>query len=376
MSLKHIVFAFLFCNSLTSIVAQTTVNGSFLHNGLLREYSFYVPALYDGTEAFPIVFNLHGYTSNAMEQSFYANFKPIADTAGFIVVHPEGSIQPGTTDTQFWNVGFFGSTVNDVDFLSQLIDTIAATYSIDLTRVYSTGMSNGGYMSLELACESGRFAAVASVTGSMTNAMANSCNPSSPIPVMTIHGTADPTVPYNGNSSSISADSVVRFWVNRNGCSLPADMTVVPDVVTTDGANAEHYVYNTCQNGVTIEHFKVINGAHTWPGAGIPIGTTCMDFNACKEIWRFFSQYNNPTAEISNNTLEQIVVSPNPFNDQIELTKLPENLRSISLYNSIGEIFFTAPLAKTISTEDLPAGMYILKIETAQGTYLRKLTKI
>jgi polyhydroxybutyrate depolymerase len=376
MTLKYQFIVLSFILFLGTLKAQTTVNGSFLHNGIVREFSYYVPAIYNGTEAFPVVFNLHGYTSNGTQQSFYANFKPIADTAGFIVVHPEGSFQPGSTTTQFWNVGFFASAVDDVDFLSKLIDTISANYLVDLTRVYSAGMSNGGYMSLELACESGRFAAVASVTGTMTNAMANSCNPSSPIPVMTIHGTQDPTVPYNGNSSSIAADSVVRFWTGQNGCSEPPTFASVPDIVSTDGATAEHYVYNTCQNGVTIEHFKVINGAHTWPGATIPIGTTCQDFNACKEIWRFFSQYSNPTADLTRQAMDGVVVSPNPFSDLLEIAHLPENVKSVSLFNYQGKSFFTAEKTTKISTNSLPSGMYILKIETSEGTYQKKVTKI
>ena len=194
-------FLFFLVNSIS--FSQTTVNDSFMHNGLTRTYSFYVPAIYDGSQAYPLVLNLHGYTSNGTEQSFYGNFKPIADTAGFIVVHPEGTIQTGTASTQFWNVGFFPSNVDDIGFLESLIDTISASYNIDATRIYSTGMSNGGFMSYKLACESNRFAAIASVTGSMTGQMQNNCSPIKPIPVMEIHGTADPTVPYNGQSGML-----------------------------------------------------------------------------------------------------------------------------------------------------------------------------
>ncbi len=368
---KLFLFVFL---SITSY-AQSTINGSFVFGGLTRTYSFYVPAMYDGTQAVPLILNLHGYTSNGTEQSFYANFKNIADTAGFIVVHPEGTIQPGTTTTQFWNVGFFGSNVDDVGFLTALIDTISAHYAIDPSRVYSTGMSNGGYMSLELACESSRFAAVASVTGSMTNVMANSCNPAAPIPVMTIHGTADGTVPYNGNSSSISADSVINFWVNRDGCVPSPSITSVPDIVTTDGATAEHYVYATCQNGVTIEHFKILNGAHTWPGAPVIIGTTCMDFSASKEIWRFFSQYSNPSASLYAMKKPMVKCYPNPFSEQIMIDAGEEQIESVILTNLRGEELPIQMEGNKISTNHLSDGMYLLTLRTSNGTQKLKIMK-
>jgi polyhydroxybutyrate depolymerase len=357
--------------------SQSTINGSFLFGGLLRSYSFYVPAIYDGTQAFPLVLNLHGYTSNGSEQSFYGNFKPIADTAGFIVVHPEGTIQPGTTSTQFWNVGFFGSNVDDVGFLTALIDTISAQYNIDPSRVYSTGMSNGGYMSLELACESGRFAAVASVTGSMTNVMTNSCNPAAPIPIMTIHGTADGTVPYNGNTSSISADSVIHFWVERNGCAPSPIVTPVPDIVSTDEATAEHYVYPTCQNGVTIEHFKILNGAHTWPGAGITIGTTCMDFSASKEIWRFFSQYSNPSANLGDIAASAFVnVYPNPFDRGFVIDSAePLTLSDISLKDIKGKDVHFQMDGNKVNTDCLSPGIYFLNIKTENQIVQIKIIK-
>ena len=149
--------------------SQQTITATITHDALQREYILYVPASYTGSNAVPLVFNFHGYTSNATEQMWYGDFRPIADTANFIIVHPNGMLD--ATGTTHFNVGWGGSTIDDVGFTSALLDSISADYNINADRVYSTGMSNGGFMSYQLACQlSDKIAAIASVTGSMSPA--------------------------------------------------------------------------------------------------------------------------------------------------------------------------------------------------------------
>jgi polyhydroxybutyrate depolymerase len=348
----------LFINILSPL-AQSTVNGSMVHNGITRTYSVYLPAAYTGANAVPVVFNLHGYTSNAQQQSLYGNFTAIADTANFIVVHPNGTIQPGTSNTQFWNVGFFASTVDDVDFLETLLDELIATYNINETRVYSTGMSNGGYMSYLLACQSSRFAAIASVTGSMTTTTLNGCSPTKPTPVMEIHGTADGTVPYNGTAGSSSIADVLNYWTTFNNCPATPTISQVPDLVLSDMASAEHWVYAAGTNGVTMEHFKVVSGGHTWPGAPFNIGVTCMDFSASKEIWRFFSQFENPlvsTAEL--NTAASMPIYPNPSNGTINFPGMKNQM--VWITDVQGRPFSGTIENSMLNLNHLPNGVYLL----------------
>lgn len=274
------------------LMAQNFINGSISHDGIIRKYLLYVPQIYDGSEARPLVLNFHGFGSNATQQALYGDFRPMADTANFLIVIPEGTLFNGV---QHWNVGGFttGSTVDDVGFASALIDSLAASYNIDLGRVYSTGMSNGGYMSYRLACElSDRIVAIASVTGSMTPAISANCNPEHPMPVMQIHGTADATVPYNGASFSLSMQDVLDYWVGFNECQIPADTTALPDVNPTDGSTAEWIVFEGGENGSTVEHIKIFEGGHTWPGSFIPLPATNRDFSASEVIWDFFSRYD------------------------------------------------------------------------------------
>ena len=268
--------------------AQVTITDSFLVDGRYRSYRLYVPAG-DTFSARPLIINMHGLGSNAFQQQFYSGLMPIADTAGFLLVMPQGN----KARRAYWSVGFEGMTVvDDVRFLSALIDTISARYPVDAGRVYATGMSNGGYMAYMLALKlSHRIAAVASVTGSIVPGEVPRRGPAMAVPVLQIHGTADASVPYGGSDYGLPIDSLMQFWVRRNGCKPEPEMRALPDTNSTDGSTVEHYVWSGGKDGVRVELFKVKGGGHTWPGAPISIGVTNRDFSAAQEIWRFFRRY-------------------------------------------------------------------------------------
>jgi polyhydroxybutyrate depolymerase len=364
--MKSIILSLGFIGFSLLASAQTNITKSFVHGGITRTYQIYVPAIYNSSQPVPLVFNLHGYTSNATQQALYGNFKPIADTANFILVHPEGSIQPGTTNTQYWNIGIVQGGVDDVDFIETLIDSVSAHYNINPRRIYSAGMSNGGFMGYMLACESNRFAAIGSVTGSMTLPMYTSCNPARPIPTMQIHGTNDPTVSYNGSALNQGIEDVVDLWVGKNNCNTTPAITAVPNTVTSDGATAERYLYTGGTNGHTVEFFKVTGGEHTWPGAIIPIGVTCMDFSASIELWRFFSQYESPaTSSISEFGNElQFTVWPNPAIGQISVQIPNKEITQLSILDMQGRVVYKTQQSNitTVDIHDIPSGNYIIQI--------------
>lgn len=286
---KSNIFLFLLIPFLA--LGQETINDTISHDDLERDYILYVPDSYDASSSTPLVFNFHGYSSNAVQQMWYGDFRSIADDKGFIVVHPNGTLDDnGITH---WNVGWGDSTVDDIGFTDALIDSIAEEYNIDLDRIYSTGMSNGGFMSYHLACQlSGRIAAIASVTGSMNIGWFNSCNSTHPMPIMEIHGTADPTVPYTASSFTESISDIMDFWVNYNNCNPEAITTAVADIDNTDGCTAEHSIWANGDNGVAVELYKIIDGEHSWPGAFFLNGITNQDIDASEKIWEFFSRYD------------------------------------------------------------------------------------
>ncbi len=275
-------FYILFFFPLT-IFGQQTINDSILINGTYRHFITYIPSIYQPSQPTPLVFNLHGRTSNAFQQMWYGDFRDIADTANFIIVHPQGLLD--NTGVTHWNLG--QSTVDDIGFLNSLYSYIVSNYNINLDQVYSTGMSNGGYMSYYLACSmSDKIAAIASVTGAMSSFTQLNCNPTHPTPVMEIHGTADLTVPFNDIVNGI------EYWRDYNNCNLTADTTLILDSYLGDLSTVKHIVYNNGDNGVTTELFKVINGGHTWPGSSISTAGTNYDIDASVEIWEFFSRYD------------------------------------------------------------------------------------
>lgn len=365
MRFRQLLYCTFSCALLSDALAQNTISATLEHNGLTREYLLYVPAIYDGNAAVPLVFNLHGYTSNNSQQNFYADFKPIADTANFLLVLPNGTLDNG--GNRYWNVGFFPSSVDDVGFLMHLLDTLQATYNIDAERVYSTGMSNGGFMSYELACQTDRIAAIASVTGSITPTSYADCQPTRPVPVMQIHGTSDNTVPYNGSALMQPIDTVVAYWVRHNQCQPIPTNTAIPNTVTTDGATATQFVYSGGADGATVELFKIDNGGHTWPGAPVVIGTTCMDFDASAEIWRFFSGYRRLsfTAPVVStpSASTRPLLSPNPCYGQLRI-EMDQPIDRIEIWDAQGRLIASpSPTADSVlSFDQLPNGLYFVRM--------------
>lgn len=357
--------------------AQTTISGSFIHGGITRTYSFYVPASYTPGQAVPLLIGLHGLSSSGSDFAQYRNFRPIADTANFIIAHPDGSLLFGV---RYWNYGITGSSPDDVGFIEALIDTISAHYSINPNRIYSVGMSNGSFMSYYLACQSDRFAAVGGVTGSMSTSMYNSCVPARPTPVIHVHGTDDPTNPYNGTGSMTAIEDLVQFWVEQNNCNPTPQITSVPNTNTGDGATAEHYLYSGGTNGHTVEHFKVIGGEHTWPGSPMPGSSdvTCMDFDARLEIWRFFSQYERSGSSSVENIPKEdgLLMYPNPAEDFLNFDAGERLINSVVIMDMKGRVLkkLRGQAIQQIDISMLRPGTYTVALSGQDFHVVKKLT--
>jgi len=364
--MRYITVLLLLFGYTFSSFAQETIYASLTHDGIQRDYILYIPELYDGSSDVPLILNFHGFGSNATQQMFYGDFRDIADTEGFLLVHPEGTTVIGN---QFWNVGFPGisSTIDDVGFTEALIDELAASYAIDLDRVYATGMSNGGFMSFLLACQlSEKIAAVASVTGAMTQDTFDNCNAQRPVPALQIHGTEDDVVLYNGNTLSLSIADIITYWVDHNNCETTPTTTTLPDIDPSDGSTIEHSVYEAGDNGITTEHMKVIGGGHTWPGSVINTGGTNQDIDASMEIWLFFSRYDIngllSTDDFENN---QVTIYPNPTQSKIKLSLNFSKEVDYKLFSPLGEQLMTGTITSSneeIDISYLPSNIYFLKV--------------
>jgi polyhydroxybutyrate depolymerase len=344
------------------------------HNGQTREYILYVPQMYDGQVEVPLVLNLHGLGSNMVEQLYYGAFRKIADTANFILVVPNGTI--GGNNNRYWNL-YSPTGADDIGFLTQLIDELSNQYVIDADRIYSTGMSNGGFMSYYLACNlSNKITAIASVTGTMNSNAIGNCIPSKPVPTMLIHGTDDSVVPYNGTASFASVPAVLAHWVSVTNCNSTPFITSVPDIDQTDGCTAEHYVYSGGTNGATVEHYKIIGGEHTWPGAAFNVGITNQDFDASTEIWRFFRQFNSSVLlnNKSESQLENLVnIYPNPSYGTINID-INQAIDKLEIITAQGQIISTENnVEESLTFTNIKPGIYFIKIHSKGKMVTKKL---
>ena len=294
---------------------------------------------------------------------------PVADSAGFLVCYPNGVANA-------WNVGWgFNLPTDDVGFIDTLIDHLAADYNVDLNRVYSCGMSNGGYMSYRLACQLGdRIAAVASVTGSMVPGNPYDCDPPRTVPVLQIHGTADPTVPYNGSPFiARPIEEVLDEWLDRNDCPMTADTTDLPDLDPDDPTSAQRIEWTDCADQTEVLFYKILNGGHTWPGSPITVGVTNRDFDASTEIWEFFSRYALE-APVStgrpNGAPAAWSLVPNLASEVVAFRNLP-SAAPAELYDVRGQRWrsFEAVPDGRLDVATLPAGWYVVRLRNASGAW-------
>jgi len=313
--MKKIIFVF-------TIASMCYGQLTLMHNGIERNYYVSYPS--DASEPCPLIINMHGFGSNALEQQGYSGMNNFAHGSGMAVVYPNGI-------NNAWNVGtnWDNTEADDVDFIRVLIDSVAKDFNIDLDRVYACGMSNGGYMAYELACElSDKIAAFGSVTGNFMLNADQVCDHSRDIPIIHLHGTQDPTVPYTYSyDESLFVSEAIDYWRNQNGLDL-VQVEAIPDSDTTDNTTVEKYTYYTSTSNTQFIHYKVDNGGHQWFGSTLGdwfidgLGNNNHDINANEALIDFFSMYRLSdflTVDPKNNPIvaNQMVLypnTPNPFN--------------------------------------------------------------
>jgi len=286
---------------------------SFMHGGLKRTFNIHVPSIFDKSVQFPLVIALHGRGSNGTGMILLTRkgFNKLADKDGFMMVYPDGielNWNDGRMDEKA-NDRAHRENIDDVGFISSLIDTMIKDYNINPKRVYVTGISNGAIMSYRLACElSHKITAIAPVDGNIPVMIYPECSPSRPVSVLAINNTDDPLVPFRGGDiygrirkinlgKVLSVDESIRFWVSLNMCSVAPVVTVEPDRDPNDGTRVTKTQYINDLNGTEVVLYAVKGGGHTWPSGMqyLPawiIGKTCRDIDANEVIWSFFKEHS------------------------------------------------------------------------------------
>ncbi len=292
------------CDSLTPGVSELTLEAG----GAVHDVRIFVPTKVVSDPA-PVVLNWHGLSSDGAQQAAFSGYERLAEQEGFITVHPTG-VGLGSDGPNFWEVtGFEVPQVyddpkrDDLAFADSLIDMIVADWCADPDRVYSTGMSNGGYFTAELLCRrADRIAAAVSVAGTTHP---ENCAPSRAVPYLAFHGTDDTVVPYLGTGESIlieeaDPDGFFGQVMPDEFAEFAADAGCAPDPVRTEETpEVVSYVYSGCAEDVPMTFYEVVGGGHTWPDSpladqitGTVLGFVTDDISATVDGWAFMSQFS------------------------------------------------------------------------------------
>ncbi len=277
---------------------NATVEKTIQVDGLERHYLVFVPN--KAKEPMSVVIALHGGGGKAEQMERSVGFNNLAEKHGFIVIYPDSL-------GGYWNDGrgveFMRAqkeNINDVKFVRALLDDVAKDHRIDRSRVFATGISNGGFMSHRLAAEaSDVIAGIAPVVGGMAPTIAEKFKPQFPVSILIIQGDSDPVVPIDGGDvvgrdstrgKVISTKAALAKYVERNG-NLGDPAKTKLDANSPDEKAVEIAKYSDGPGGVKTWFYLVKNGGHAWPGRSQVArqnGQARNGFSATEAIWEFF----------------------------------------------------------------------------------------
>jgi len=360
--------------------AQSTVTGNLTVDGRNRSYRLRIPPAASSGEPLPLIVSLHGFALSATSQESSSAMNAIADTAGFYVVYPNGTAV--AFFLQGWNDDLSGGGVDDVAFIDALITELGNTRNVDTSRVFATGFSNGGGMSVVLACAlSGRIKAIAPVAAAINPDNAPLCSPAVFRPLLQIHGTADLIVPYTGAPATIfypataPAEAFFRAWVSRDACAAPI-ISNVPNSGALDFSTVTKASLSSCASGQAYEFYRVVGGDHSIPGPG---GQN-KDLYSSAAIWTFFRRQGGAALRLSNpdagqeplaeQTLKAASLWPNPASDAVLLQTQTEGPWTAVVYDSQGRqvaLLSGTGLQGSLHVGDLNTGLFQVLLQTENG---------
>jgi polyhydroxybutyrate depolymerase len=283
-----------------------------IHKNLRRTFKVHIPPSTGDKAKLPLMLALHGRgaTGESMILITKKGFNELADSEGFIVVYPDAvelNWNDGRSDEEAKDRAH-RENIDDVGFISALMDLMINDYNADPGRVYITGISNGAIMAYRVACElSAKIAAIAPVDGNMPYMLIKKCHQTSPVSVLAINNVNDPVVPFEGGviyshfrkklGKVLSTEDSLTFWVKRNNCLPDPDVNELDDRDPSDGTRVyvKHYTGGSEDTEVIL--YAVEGGGHTWPGGFqyLPvriIGRTSREINANEIIWFFFKKHS------------------------------------------------------------------------------------
>lgn len=291
-------------------------------NGVPRTYRLFVPSSYDGATPMPLVLALHGMMHDGEWLASVTALEAVAEEEGFILAFPDavfGAWRPSPKErgSAGWGLRARLKELDDTPFIEAVVDAVGQQYAIDTSRTYLCGSSMGGFMAYCAAQKlSNRFAATAVVAMTMPLAFSGMDGPAHPMPLLVMHGTDDPVIPYEGGAllhvpeipelaewvsqtdpaqlEFLSAEKTIAQWAAWNGLACAPDDEWLPDADPADGTVVVKTCYADAKAEVVL--YSSVGGGHGWPGSAkalpeILVGKTCRDVDASREIWQFFKRF-------------------------------------------------------------------------------------
>lgn len=325
-----------------------------------RNFMVRLPQGYDAQRHYPVVILLHGMNQDTDDMERLTQFDQLADKDGIIAVYPVAMhgrwnvgvqppqrrpmMGPGGRRRGGYGGGYPGggypgggypgggggypgggrqrppaespneskrpAPADDIAFFNQMLDQLGRKFSVDASRIYAAGLSEGGLMSLRVGCAmADRIAGIAAVGTAMPKTMI--CLPSRPIPLVMINGTSDPIVPYGGGTEHnldlpvISAEDSAKAWAKLDRCADKPEKSKLPEHAK-GGMDTKIDTYTGCQQNAQVVLYSVKGGGNTWPGGQQyevekTVGKTSQDFNANEVIWSFLVTRRNTEADKNQN---------------------------------------------------------------------------
>jgi polyhydroxybutyrate depolymerase len=269
----------------------------------LREYYLYTPSNYRrDRQPVPLVIGLHGGRGQPQQFAQTTGFNQLADKQGFLIAYPAGI-------DRYWQDGRNSNKLpkqDDVAFVKAVIDDIAKTRNIDRSRIYATGISNGGFMTQRLACEAAStFAAVAAVASTIASSVPSTCRRDdlNSVSMLMINSPDDKFVPWTGGKMTkgdggtiLSVPNAIEFWRTQANCQKNPTRSTRTSNAPDDGTRVEIANYPNCSaSGAEVTLVTIFGGGHTWPGGSNQpawlVGVTTNQLNGSAYIWDFFKRH-------------------------------------------------------------------------------------
>lgn len=328
---------------------------------ITREYIIHVPSGYQEGDNLPLVIVYHGFGGCAYYMpDETSGLNDLADEENFFVAYPQAAYRPAKEDT-YWEPGFNGGEsiyLDDIFFSGQLIEHIDEEFSLDLTRVYAAGYSNGGMLTYSLACLRGDlFAGVCVMSGALLDGM-DSCDPTQPVPMVIFHGVGDFVLPYNGDQYYASVPDVVGLWLDH--FQIPISTLNSAEL---NGGNVVHDSYyggtnNTCLSLYTVVEEYGSPGDHVWFSQDMD----GVSPNAV--MWDFFNGECGGVDGISQEVYHGVQAFPVPFEDQLFLGSVGVRSATYLLHDIQGGLVRQGRVGADGSIHglsDVPSGCYFLR---------------